>query len=303
MNYPKVAIIILNWNNWSDTIECLKSIEKINYPNFQTILIDNNSTDDSVKEIKRQFPQLALIENKENLGFAGGNNVGIRKALNEQADYILLLNNDTVVKPNFLKELIEIGENNSRFGILGPKIYFFNQPEKIWFGGGKLNWIRTKGTHINYNKVESPEEKETNNYQIVNYISGCCLLIKTEVIKKVGPMSEEYFLYYEDADWNLRAQKAGYFSVLVPAAKILHKASQSAKEGSFSYIYYHSRNGLLLAKKFNSFFKQIIVFTSSVWIFKKQIIKILFFPKKREWGKAVIKGIKDFYLGRLGPIR
>ncbi|HEB01512.1 MAG TPA: glycosyltransferase family 2 protein [Candidatus Portnoybacteria bacterium] len=296
MSNPKVTIIILNWNNWPDTLKCLESIKKINYPNYQVILVDNGSEE----KIEVENPKLKVIYNEENLGFTGGNNIGIKEALDRQTDYILLLNNDTIVEPDFLKELVKVGESDSRFGILGPQIYFFNQPQKIWFAGGKLNWLKTKGTHLDLGKVESghPAPKP----KIVDYITGCCLLVKSEVVKKIGLMDEKYFLYYEDTDWNLKAQKAGYLSVLVPQSKIWHKASQSAKEGSANYIYYHSRNGLLLAKNHGPFFIRLMATLGSFWILKKQVAKYLFFPKKRDWAKAVIRGIGDFYLGRFGPV-
>ncbi len=270
MQSPKVFIIVLHYKNWKDTNECLRSLEKLDYDNFETIVIDND---------------------KENLGFAGGNNVGIKQALEKKADYILLLNNDTIVELGFLKELVKVGESDKKIGILGSVIYDY-QSKKIHFAGGKINWLYTKGVHETCNMKHGTKE--------VDYITGCCLLIKREVIEKIGLMDEDYFLYFEDADWCLKARKAGYKCVLVPNSKIWHKPSSSAIEGSFSYIYYHTRNGLLMTKKNALFFIKILAYFQSLWIFGKQVIKLILMPSKRKWAKAIMLGIKDFYRGRFG---
>lgn len=242
----RVFIIVLHYKNWKDTNECLKSLDKLDYDNFKTIVVDND---------------------KENPGFAGGMNIGIKKALKQKADYILLLNNDTIVDKNFLKELVKVGKSDKEIGILGPI-------------GGKINWLYTKGIHITKNN---------------DYISGVCMLVKRSVIKKIGLMPEEYFLYFEDVDWCLRARKAGYKCVLVPEAKIWHKVSSSTKAESFSYIYYHFRNGLLLAKRHAPFFIKLLAYFVSFLVYFKQLIKS---PSK--WTKAIKLGIKDFYKGRFG---
>ncbi len=254
----RVFIIVLHYKNWKDTNECLKSLDKLDYDNFKTIVVDND---------------------KENPGFAGGMNIGIKKAFQptagqpqaerQKADYILLLNNDTIVDKKFLKELIEAGESDKEIGILGPI-------------GGEINWLYTKGIHI----------QKTKN---IDYISGVCMLVKRSVIEKIGLMTEEYFLYFEDVDWCLRARKAGYKCVLVPEAKIWHKVSSSTKAESFSYIYYHFRNGLLLAKRHAPFFIKLLAYFVSFLVYFKQLIKS---PSK--WTKAIKLGIKDFYKGRFG---
>jgi len=297
---PKVFIIILNWNGWRDTIECIESLKKLNYPNYEVVIVDNGSTDESPQILPQKFPKIKLIETGKNLGFAGGNNVGIKYALEKSADYILLLNNDALVDSGFLKESVRVGESDQKIGILGPKIYFYDtetnkKTNKIWFAGGKINKILTKGTHINYGQID----KYDGRLRTVDYITGCAILVKREVIKKIGPMNEDYFLYYEDADWCLRARKRGFKCVLVPKAKIWHKCSRSAQEGSPSYIYYHSRNGLMLARYNGSLFIRLAAYLQSLWILAKQIIKLAI-PSKRIWARAVIRGIMDFYRGRVG---
>lgn len=325
---PKAFIIIVNYNGWQDTKECLKSLEELNYDNFEIIVVDNASTDNSVKHLNSHIrsignhSQIRIITNAENLGFAGGNNVGIKYALKQKvapvksskddngASYILLLNNDTIVNRNFLKELIKVGEGDKKIGILGPKIFFYNS-KRVWFNGGKINWLYTRGIHISNkvrrvsdrsNKSRHGRDDQTSGVNEVDYITGCCLFIKREVIEKIGLMDEDYFLYYEDVDWCLKTRKAGYKCVLVPKSIIWHKASSSAKEGSSSYIYYHTRNGLLLAKKNAPFFIKIFAHLQSIWILGKQIIKLIFFPKRRMWARTIMVGIIDFYRNNFGKL-
>jgi len=266
---PKVFIIVLHYKNWNDTNRCLKSLEKLDYKNFEIKVVDND---------------------KNNRGFAGGNNVGIKEGLKKKADYILLLNNDTVVHPDFLKKVITVGEKNKEFGILGPVIYKHNS-DQIHFAGGKLNWLYTKGIHNQKIINQQPYE--------IDYITGACLLIKREVVEKVGLMPEGYFLYLEDVDWCLQAQKVGYKCVLVPNSKIWHKVSSTTNPESFSYIYYHFRNGLLLAKRHAPYFTKILAYLWSWGMILKQLPK-LFIPSKRKWARAILAGINDFYKQKFG---
>lgn len=287
----KVAIIILNWNGWSDTMECLTSLNRLDYANFEIILIDNGSRE-RPPLVNAQFLKLSIhqIFNEQNLGFAAGNNQGIGLALERGAEYVLFLNNDTTVEPDFLKKLVAAAEADEKFGILGPVMHYYDQPEEIWFAGGRLNKFKTRGSHY----FALPPEK----LKKVDYITGCCLLISREVIEKIGLLNENYFLYYEDADWCQRARQAGYFCGLVKEAKIYHKQSRSAGEFSYPYIYYHSRNGLIFAARYGL---KPAVYLISVWIFLKQIMKLIVNYKK-EWAWPVTRGVWDFWRGKTGKL-
>lgn len=307
--FPKVSIIILNWNGWRDTLSCIDSLAKIKYPNYEALIVDNGSDDESIEKLEVESGRweveginFKLIENKENLGFAGGNNRGIEEAIKNGADYVLLLNNDTIVDPIFLDKLIEAGESDKNIGIIGSKIYFYSDPNRIWFAGGKINWLKTKGYHLKLNEKEPDRQGSDGIEKILpaDYITGCAILIKREVIEKIGYLGEDYFLYYEDTDYCLRARKSGWQCVLAPKSHIWHKISQSTKELSPSYIYYHTRNGLLMAKRMNSVAKIILVYIFSIFLAVKQIIKYIFFPSKREWARMVLLGIEDFWRGKMG---
>ncbi len=290
---PKVFIIILNYNGWEDTRECINSLEKLSYKNFEVIIVDNGSKQ-KIRITTKRFKTIQFF-NKENLGFAGGNNVGIKYALQNNADYILLLNNDTKVISEFLRKLVEIGENNSNFGILGSLIFKFGS-NKIHFGGGKINWLYTKATHKQNLKLKVKNLK----FIETDYITGAGMLIKKQVIDKIGLMPEKYFLYFEDVDWCIQAQKENYKCILVPESRIYHKVSASTKQGSFSYIYYHTRNGFLLAKRNAPGLLKTLAYLSSFLIFIKQVIKLVLFPSKKKWAKATMLGIRDFYKGKFG---
>lgn len=305
---PRVLIIVLNWKGWRDTLECIDSLAKIKYPNYEALIIDNGSGDESVPCIKKHLadknlPNFKFILFDQNFGFAGGNNKGIGQALKNGAEYVLLLNNDTTVDPLFLEKLVEAGEKNNSIGIIGSKIYFYTEPDRIWFAGGKINWLKTTGSHLKLNEKENTDNKnsaKTEKILPMDYITGCAMLIKKEVIEEIGVLSEDYFLYYEDTDYCLRAKKAGWQCVLAPESRIWHKISRSTKEFSPSYLYYHTRNGLMMAKKTIYATMLPAVYIFSFYLAIKQVVKYIFTPSKREWAKMVLMGILDFYKNKTG---
>ena len=294
MENPKVTIVIINWNGWEDTIECLESLYRIDYPNYEIIIVDNRSHDDSVKKIKdySKGKELIIIENEENYGFAGGNNIGIQYALkNFKPKYILLLNNDTIVDEDFLEELINAGEKDTQIGILGPKIYYYDKPDVIWSAGCKISWKFARGIQIGSDEVDKGQYDDQKE---VEYVSGSAFLIKTDVIDVIGLMDRKYFLYFEESDWTLRANQAGYKSLYVPTAKIWHKVSRSG--GGISKptgLYYITRNRWIFMKKWAK--------KSDYWIFMVyQVLGAFTFPivlsiiyRNSNLFLAYYKGLKD----------
>lgn len=246
----KVSIIILNWNKTADTLECIRSLNNIDYDNFDITLIDNGSGEDSKYAIQREFPNYNYIYNEENIGFAQGVNQGIRAALQKNPDYILLLNNDTAVEKNFLSELINEAERNNDVGILGPKILFYNQKNKIWFAGGKFRKFVGMPYHIGENNIDRPE---FNRKREVEYITGCCFLAKTKVFKDVGFFDPDYFNYCEDADFCKRATSFNFKILYVPSSVVYHKLSLTKGRYSPFSIYYKTRNPLIFAEKNKAF--------------------------------------------------
>ncbi len=243
MAYPRVSIIILNWNGLKDTIECLDSLKKITYPNYEVIVVDNASEKDEAGFLQKKYGDyVCTIRTKENLGFAGGNNIGIKRVLKEgKSEYILLLNNDTVAEPNFLNELVKVGEQSGEIGMIGGKIYYYYQHDKIWYGGGRIDLLA----------LRAPQNtKEFSNIRNTSFVTGCLMLIKTEVFEKIGLLSEDYFLTVEDWDFSYRVGRK-FNMKITPHAIIYHKVSTATGgENSPFNTYYCHRNKWIFLNKF-----------------------------------------------------
>jgi len=239
---PKVAVIILNWNGREDTIECLNSLKKAAYGNREVVVVDNGSTDGSQAELKKRFPKVKLIENRENLGFAEGNNIGVRSV---KADYYLLLNNDTVVNRNFIRELMKAGESSADIGVVGPKICFYDRKNVIWAAGGLMK--KNYGTrHIGYNEED---KGQYDSQRDVDFVSGCALMVKKKTIRDIGLLDKEFFIYLEDVDYCLRAKEAGYRVLYAPNSLVWHKCSAGTRKTPEKAAFHTEKNILLLAGK------------------------------------------------------
>lgn len=294
----KVSIVILSYNNKKLIGQCLAALKKWvkNGEEIELIVVDNASNDDSV-EYLRKLKDIVLLESKENLGFAGGNNLGISYALDHKADYIMLLNNDVVIKNAFWQPLVEFLEENDKVGVVGPKIYFapgyefhrerYSPKERgrvIWYAGGEIDWDNVLAYHRGVDEVDRgqydrPEETE--------FVSGCCLLARREVWEKVGLLDEKYFLYYEDSDFCLRAKKKGWQVFYFPGAKIWHLNAGSSSCGSPLQDYFITRNRLLFGLRW------------APWRTKQALLRESFrlLLKGRKWQQI---GVRDFYLRRFG---
>ena len=295
INKPSIAVILVNWKKYNLTSNCINSLNKSNYKNFKIILVDNEYSEKSIIELKNKYKELLVFKEKNNLGFAGGNNIGIRYALENDYDYIMLLNNDTEVKENFILPLVERMEKNLFLAAVQPLILNFSNKSIIWNAGGKLNkFLGLTSTRLNNNKLNSSIVFD----DYTDWISGCCILIKSEILTKVGLLDEKFFNYYEDVDWSLRMKNLGYDLGFVKESIIYHHGSSSSKnkktkEGVISskIHYFNIRNHILLLKKhknlFNFFgivFFQIIKTTSYIFYF---LIKFRF----NKLG-MVLKGLK-----------
>lgn len=250
---PKVAIIVLNWNAWEVTSDCVRSLASLDYKNCDVAVIDNGSSDDSVEKLRHQFPDLAVLENGVNLGFAAGNNVGVEYALERGAQYILLLNNDTLVSASCISAMVRVAESDNTIGILNPKIYYYDPPDRIWYAGGSFSpWFgfaRHKGMKKrNCDLCDSTRE--------VTFITGCAFFIKAEVVRQIGLLDESFFMVCEDTDWSIRALRAGFKAIYVAEAEISHRESYTIrnKKGKAFRDYYNMRNALLLARKHARFY-------------------------------------------------
>ncbi|MFC1609258.1 glycosyltransferase family 2 protein [Patescibacteria group bacterium] len=232
MKDPKVFIIILNYNG-KDVIErCLTSVLGSSYLNLEIVVVDNNSTDGSLEFIKRKFSKVNFIKNSRNIGFSAGNNVGIRFALEKMADFVFILNNDAWINKDTVRELVDFSSKKSDLGVISPIIK--SDKNDIWFNGGKIDWLRMKTVHLN-------DGKDTE------YITGCAMFVRRDVFKKIGLFDEDFFLYYEDADFSVRATRAGFRLGIDRATEVFH--SEKSEENNPSKIYWLVLSGLIFFKK------------------------------------------------------
>ena len=293
---PRVAVVILNWKGWKDTIECLESVYQINYPKYDILVVDNGSNDDSIRKItgyalgnvhvhskffkytsvnkpikifdydEGEYPtssvqeyesnmlppnnKMILIRNKKNYGFAEGNNIAIRFALEKlNPDYILLLNNDTVVNNNFLLELIKAAETGPNIGVVGPKIYYYNfqgRTNIINFAGEDLIPWKSQGTRYGYKQVD---KAQYDTIRSVDKIDGACMLIKRDVLSRVGLLDSNLFLYWEETDFCVRAKKRGYHLLYVPTSMVWHKVPPSMGFYKPGTSYHFNKSRLIFINK------------------------------------------------------
>lgn len=308
-NYKPVAIIILNWNSYKDTFECLKSLETLNYPSFKIFLVDNNSTDDSFQKLKEDFLSqtfqldICFIQSNENLGFAGGNNLGIQQANKEGYELFWLLNNDTYVDSNALINLVKTMEEEPKVGIVGSKIYYSNT-NKIWFAGGKISRFLMTPKHIGFGEEDLGQY---DKQQEVDYITGCSLLFNKKLIDDIGYMCEDYFLYYEETDWNIRARQKGWRILYNPESIVYHKVSMSSggeKNPAIYIAYYDIRNNFVMVIRNKKFIYRFFAFINMFVKLFKGIIKIYIkgYDKKLLRIVYMFKGIKDAITLKMGRV-
>lgn len=300
LSQPKIIIVILNWNRPYDTLECLESLKKIDYPHYEVIVVDNGSSDDSVFLIKQTHPELCLIESEDNLGFAAGSNLGMKKALEKGAEFILLLNNDTIVHPKILSAFAKAAKENPQAAVFGAKIYYYDEPTTLWYAGGN---VTPSGRCYHIGCGQCDLEKKREKIEKTNYACGCALLIKSAVISEVGMLCEDFFLIWEEIDWCWRIRKAGFDCLFVPEAKVWHKISASFEGGNKApqWHYYYWRNRLLFLEKHWNFKRRLSFYMR---IFPKELFFIFGQLSKSKENhilyKASLKGIRDYLLRRFG---
>jgi len=296
---PKVSIVLLNLNGYEDTRDCLVSLRRVQYANFEVTVVDNGSDDDSFERLQTEFPDIRLLGSKENLGFTGGNNLGIEDALCRDAAYVLLLNNDTVVDPDFLTHLVQVGESDPRIGILGPKIFYASEPQRIWFAGGYVRYGTGACGHLGHDQLD--QDGKFSHIADTPFITGCALLVKSAVLREVGLLDLRLFVYWEDADFCMRVRKAGYRCVFVPMARVWHKISQTCGLESSFTLYLGTRNQLTWTAEHIPFpYKP----GALAFVFTKKLLKMsLLAFKNRDSAAAVWAGIWDFLVRAYGPPR
>ncbi|HBP00829.1 MAG: Glycosyl transferase family 2 [Candidatus Moranbacteria bacterium GW2011_GWE1_49_15] len=243
---PKVFAIVLNYNGQDCLVPCLDSLYQSDYANLEIVVVDNASKDGSLENAREKFPKIHFIKNSENVGFACGNNVAIRFALEKMADYVFLLNNDATVQIDTISNLVKEAEENPDLGMASP-IILSADGNGVWFAGGKISWREMKTVHV-------PGSQEQNPYE-TEYVSGCAALIRKDVFGEIGLFDENFFLYYEDADLSCRATRAGFKLRMIPEA-LAHHAEKSEMVNK-KKLYWLVLSGLIFFKKNSRGFNRI----------------------------------------------
>jgi GT2 family glycosyltransferase len=304
---PLVYVVVLNWNNAPDTIECLGSLLKSDYQSFVPLVVDNGSTNGSVEKIRAEFPTVAIVELDENLGYAAGNNVGIRHALTQAADYVMVLNNDTYVAPSMLSELINFAQSKQNVGMLGPKMYCADLNDTLFAAGSFIEW--RKGRTYNRGMFQQASDvTDSVAPEPVDYITGCGVLVSKEFVESAGDLDPVYFLNYEDVDWGFKAWRYGFEVWYVPEAIMWHKVSGTLGQASPANTYYMTRNGLFFFWKNSPAHLRLLAITSLIARTLRSIIAWTIKPRFRneEYRKlrsANLHALRDFILGNFGQMK
>ncbi|MFH1386214.1 MAG: glycosyltransferase family 2 protein [bacterium] len=309
-NDPKVYIVILNWNGWQDTLECLESLQKLNYHNFQVIIVDNGSTDDSIAKISAWIAgknSCVLLETKANLGYAAGNNVGLRYALDRNDfGYVWILNNDTVVDPEALTQQVRRLQEKPKAGMCGSIILSYNDPTIVAAVGGGL-YDRWLGQAVHPGSGKTYDPNKTNQYlkqeKKLGYIEGASTLVSREFLQEVGLMNEDYFLFFEEVDWAVRARKR-FTLAIAPKSLVYHKGGASVKKKEKEnkikshkrfgalFDYYNTRNRLLFTYKYYPYALPIVFLSVLGYCLDHALYGA--------WGGIwiIVTGVVDAILGR-----
>lgn len=299
----KVAIILVNWNSFELTNGCILSLKKIDYTDYNIIVVDNASADGSCEKLKADHPDIILIKSEVNSGFTGGNNLGLEYSLKMGYTYSLILNNDTFVEPGFLSSLVKYMNGHPETGAIQPRIFFNHDRKLLWNAGSYYNhffgFTYTKG----YNKPVNPSDEEVKE---VDWITGCALLTRNSILEKTGLLTEKFFIYYEDVDLSFRIKKLGYKLIYYPESVIYHIAGMAnrnvikGKEGFLNPVvhYLNVRNSLWLAKTYTPWYFFPGVF---IYYFLRNIALMTYFALRFRSEKllAVLKGVRD---GLLQPL-
>jgi len=284
----KISIILVHLNQEEYSRDCIRSLQQLTYPNAEIILVDNGSTDGSGFRLQKEFPDVRFLRSEENLGFAGGNNIGIRYALDHHTAYIVLLNNDTIVKNDFLEPLISLAESDPKIGAQSCKIYFHQPGNTFWYAGGCLKIDKALGYH------RGLHEKDAGQYDAIeetDFATGCMMFISRRALEEIGLLDDSWFLYFEDSDWCLRAKAKGYKIIYNPRAIIWHKVSASTGHDSPVYLYFLMRNKILFLRKHS--LRWLPNFPYLVYFYLRHIVRMSVKWKSRIGTEAVIAGLID----------
>lgn len=283
-----IFVILVNYNGINDTLDCIKSILATQREGVSIVVVDNASDKDETIEVKNKYPNVITIRSTVNGGFSGGNNIGIKYALEHGATYIMLLNNDTIIAPDMISLLLNYCNDKT---ITVPKMLYYSEKEKVWYGGGEINRWTGTAVHCGMNKKEVPQSR-----RFCTFATGCCMMIKADIFTTIGLLNENYFMYSEDVDFCIRLLNYGIKIEYIPQAKLWHKvgASSGGEMSPFS-TYYGTRNRLSLIRENKSFFHKTAYWYSLITRYIRMMQ-----AKDKMVKRAFLKAIDDHRKGKWG---
>lgn len=297
---PRVLVIVLCYNGIDLTRDCLRSLRQVNYPAMDVLVVDNLSQDNTPAIVRAEFPEVQVLETGANLGYAEGNNAGLRHALDHGYDYALLLNNDTEVAPDFMTALVDACEADPKIGVAGPKTYYFEPKDRIYSAGGRIDWARGTSEmigldEIDHGQFDTPAE--------VDFVSGCALLARCSALREAGLLDGRFGMYYEETEWCVRIHRHGWKVMRVPASVIWHKIEPAKQFESPRIAYYMTRNRLLFLRLTQApvaaWLNAALAQDGRTWL--SYTVK----PKwrhKRQQKAAMQRGWSDFLRGHFGMV-
>lgn len=267
----KVGIVIVNYNGAKYQNEALKSLYASTFKDFVVVVVDSASTDNSIELLEKEYPQIVILRQNENVGVAKGNNIGIEYCLSINTEYVLLMNNDIEMDNRMLSTLVSKANENT---ITVPKIFYYSPNNMVWYGGGYFDWKKGKAPHVGIGEIT---EEKYNEEKYVEYSPTTCMLIHNSVFKRIGLIDEEYFMYYDDTDWCVRLLDAGIKILYVPSAVMWHKVSSASGGGASRVkLYYMHRNQLYFLDKHKEHFSMAArnrVLLRNIYLFCIGVVK------------------------------
>jgi GT2 family glycosyltransferase len=292
---PKVTIIVLNYIHWESTVACVRSLLLSTYQNYEIILIDNASPNDSEVQLRKLFPGLVFFQTGNNLGYTGGINYGIKRVLEGDSEYILVINPDTTVEKDLLVHLVASMIKNPTAAIAGGTIYYSDDTNRIWYAGGKL--VPWKGYAEHFTTLVNNADASTDRQ--VTFVTGCLMLLRVSALRNIGLLDDRFFMYLDDIEYSSRVRRFGYELLYVPEAKIFHKII--GHDEAVYKLYYSVRNRFLLIKTaFSGLSRWVAVLYFSLSLMVKMMI---WWFNNAELFQASRMGIEDYFRGRFGPGR
>lgn len=293
---PSIGALVVTWNRKDDVLECVDSLLKTGYPHLSVYVVDNGSEDHTIEAINERYPDVITIRSEDNLGFAGGNNLGLSRILEDAIDSVFLVNDDVVVEKDTIDKLIDGGYDDPSVGVLSSKILLYDEPDIIWAAGGSLDRFTGITRQLSYGERDNGSHDKPVD---IDYSIGCAMLVKSEAIRRIGFLDPRYFMYYEETDWCRRIRQAGYRILHVPESRARHKVTLE-DTGRNSAAYYFSRNRLLYLDASGASQTRI------AWIALSDILKsatVHAVKHRTRESHLMFKAVADYYSKNFGKLK